>query len=401
MNILVIQETDWLTRGPHTQHHIFERLSENASISISVIDYDIEHIQHFRSFLVKKQVFDNIHRVSKDSHIKVIRTAYLKIPYLRKISSLITNFFEILRIIRKDRPDIIVNFYITNGFIGLLLAKLFKIPFLFFYIDILHELVPIPYVKKIARLVTRFTLKHSDKVLAHTKYQYKYLINEGISPEDVSILPDGISLQNSVIDKKKIELLKAKYSINNEDFVIFFMGYLYEFAGLKEIIDYYNTKVNLKDLNLKFLILGDGGIYKFLQNYIKKIKANWVILTGKIPYKEIKEYVELADLCLLSFAINNITKEILPIKILEYMAMKKPVLTNSLPVVVYELKRESDLIFAKNQEDLIRMIGELIPQKENLKKIGQKGYKLVKEKYNWTKIITDFKKIIINLIKKS
>ncbi|GAH54713.1 unnamed protein product [marine sediment metagenome] len=46
------------------------------------------------------------------------------------------------------------------------------------------------------------------------------------------------------------------------------------------------------------------------------------------------------------------------------------------------------------------MIGELIPQKENLKKIGQKGYELVKKRYTWKRIITDFKKNIINLIKK-
>ena len=32
MNLLVIQETDWLTRGPHIQHHIFERLSKNVTV---------------------------------------------------------------------------------------------------------------------------------------------------------------------------------------------------------------------------------------------------------------------------------------------------------------------------------------------------------------------------------
>jgi len=400
MNILVLQETDWLTRGPHSQHHIFEKLSEKPSILITVIDYDIDKLQNFRSSYVKKQIFHNIHRVSNDSNIKIIRTAHLQIPFLRRITSLITNFFEILRVFRKNKPDIIVSFSITNGFIGLILAKLFKIPFLFFYIDILHEIVPIPYVKKLARIVVRFTLKHSDKVLVHTKIQYKYLLNEGISPENIEVSPDGISLENTIVNKRRYDLLKSKHYIHNNDFVIFFMGYLYEFAGLKEIIDYYNSKVNVNNLNLKFLILGDGGIYNFLQNYIKKVKANWVILAGRVPYIEIKEYIELADLCLLSFAINDITKEILPIKILEYMAMKKPILTNSLPGVVYELKRDSDLIFAKNQEELIKMIGELIPQKENLKKIGQKGYELVKKKYTWTRIITDFKKNITSLIEK-
>ena len=41
MIILGLQETDWLTRGPHTQHHIFERLSKNPNFKITVFDYDI------------------------------------------------------------------------------------------------------------------------------------------------------------------------------------------------------------------------------------------------------------------------------------------------------------------------------------------------------------------------
>jgi glycosyltransferase involved in cell wall biosynthesis len=317
---------------------------------------------------------------------------------LRRITSLITNFFEILRIFKRNKPDIIVGFSITNGFIGLILAKLFKIPFLFFYIDILHEIVPIQYVKKLARIIARFTLKRSDKVLVHTNIQYKYLINEGIAEADIEVSPDGISLENTIVDKEIYDLLKSKYFIQDDDFVIFFMGHLYEFAGLKEIIAHYNSKVKSTNLKLKFLILGDGGIYNSLQNYIKEINADWVILAGRVPYNEIKEYIELADLCLLSFAINDITKEILPIKILEYMAMKKPVLTNSLPGVVHELKRNSDLIFAKNQEELIEMIEDLIPQKAKLKKIGQKGYELVKKKYTWKSIITEFKKHVMNLI---
>ena len=150
MNILILQETDWLTRGPHTQHHIFENLSRNNSIKITVFDYDIDKIQRFKSRLIKKQIFKNIHRVFEDSKIVVIRTAHLQIPYFRRISSLITNFFGILKIFRRNRPDVIIGFSITNGFIGLILAKLFKIPFIFFYIDILHEIVPISYVKKLA-----------------------------------------------------------------------------------------------------------------------------------------------------------------------------------------------------------------------------------------------------------
>ncbi|MHA2336199.1 MAG: glycosyltransferase [Candidatus Hodarchaeales archaeon] len=398
MNILVLQETDWLTRGPHTQHHIFEKLSENPSILITVIDYDIDKLQNFGTSFVKKHVFQNIHRVSKNSNVQIIRTANLQITFLRRISSLITNFFEILRIIRKKKPDIIVSFSITNGFIGLFLSKIFRIPFLFFYIDILHEIVPIPYVRSLARIISRFTLNRSDKVLVHTKFQHRYLINEGISPRRIEISPDGISLENTIVDRNKYETLKSNYSIDDDDFIIFFMGYLYEFAGLKEIIDYYHHDVVARNLKLKFLILGNGGIYNYLQNYLQEIKADWVILAGKVPFNDITEYIELADLCLLSFKINDITKEIMPIKILEYMAMRKPVLSNSLPGVVLELKNKSDVIFAANLSDLIKKIGDLIDQKEKLKKIGNRGFEFVKENYSWPKIIKNFKKTLFNVV---
>ena len=400
MNILVLQETDWLTRGPHTQHHIFETLSLKPSINIQVLDYDMDNIMRSNSIFIKKHVYMNIHRAVQDSHVEIIRTSHLKVVFLRRFSSLITNFFQILKIIRNNKPDLIVGFSITNGMIGLIYSKIFKIPFIFFYIDILHQLVPLLYAQGLARISCQILLKNANQVLVHTKFQQRYVINEGSKPERVMVLPDGITLKNTEVDIHKFENLKVKFSINDDDFIIFFMGYLYDFAGLKEIIDYYNNDVSSGKIKLKFVILGDGGIYDSLKNYIKKIGANWVILAGRVPFFEIAEYIQLADLCLLSFRINDITKEIVPIKIFEYMAMKKPVLSNSLPAVVLELKNKSDIIFSKNLDDLIKKIGDLISEKHELRQLGLQGYEFVKKNYAWPILINRFKKILIDVMKR-
>lgn len=400
MNILVLQETDWLTRGPHTQHHIFETLSLKPSINIQVLDYDMDNIMRSNSIFIKKHVYMNIHRAVQDSHVEIIRTSHLKVVFLRRFSSLITNFFQILKIIRNNKPDLIVGFSITNGMIGLIYSKIFKIPFIFFYIDILHQLVPLLYAQGLARISCQILLKNANQVLVHTKFQQRYVINEGSKPERVMVLPDGITLKNTEVDIHKFENLKIKFSITEDDFVIFFMGYLYDFAGLKEIIDYYNNDVSSGKIKLKFVILGDGGIYDSLKNYIKKIGANWVILAGRVPFFEIAEYIQLADLCLLSFRINDVTKEIVPIKIFEYMAMKKPVLSNSLPAVVLELKNKSDVIFSKNLDDLIKKIGDLISEKHELRQLGLQGYEFVKKNYAWPILINRFKKILIDVMKR-
>jgi len=400
MNILVLQETDWLTRGPHIQHHLFEQLSRRSSFNITVIDYDIDKIQRSDSLLRGKRIFQHVDRTLENSNVKIIRTAHLQVPYLRRFSSLITNFLEILKIIKKKRPDFIIGYSITNGLIGLIVSKLFHIPYVFHYIDILHKLVPIPYMQNLSRVSSRILLKYSDTVIVLTKFQRKSVINEGALAENVKILPNGISLRNISINNEKLEKLKRKFSISNNDFVIFFMGYLYEFSGLKEIIEYYNDDVKNKNLNLKFLIVGDGGIYNELVNYVKKIDSNWVTLTGKISFFDISEYIQLADLCLLSFDINDITREIVPIKIFEYMAMKKPVLSTSLPGIIYEIGKNHGVIYVKNQNDLIRKIGEISQHKEKLAKIGFEGFKFVKNNYEWAKIVDLFIQIIIELLKK-
>lgn len=400
MNILILQETDWITRGPHVQHHVFERLSKNPSINITVIDYDINKSIRKNSKFISKQKFVEIERAVKKSNVKIVRTAYLQIPYLSRITSLISNFFEMLKIIRKSRPNIIVSFSMSNGLIGLILSKIFRIPFLFYYIDLLHKLVPITYLQGIARIVTRFLLIFSDQVIIQTNHHHKLVINEGASPNRVVKIPEGVDLENTRIDEKKLQFLKKKYSISENDFIIFFMGFLYDFAGLEEIVTFYNDGVTAGKFNLKFLILGNGGIYNQLKSLVKKLNAQWVILAGRVPFFEISEYIQLADLCLLSFKRNEITEEIIPIKILEYMAMQKPVLCNSLSAIIDEFGRNSGIIFAKNQSALIKKIGNLVNKKDKLKKLGMQGFKYVIENNLWSTIIAEIKNTMINIIRK-
>ncbi|MHA1748716.1 MAG: glycosyltransferase, partial [Promethearchaeota archaeon] len=260
-------------------------------------------------------------------------------------------------------------------------------------------LVPVTYAQDFARLISRFLFKNSDRVIVVTKPLQKYVLNEGIPNEKIKVLLNGISLENTIVDGDKLEILKSNLSIEDDDFVILYMGYLYDFAGLKEIIDYYNTDIRSGKLNIKFLIVGDGGIYNHLINHVKEINADWVILTGKVPFFEITEYIELADLCLMSFELNDVTKDITPVKVMEYLAMKKPVLSTSLPSVVSEIGKNNGVIFAQNQKELVEKIRDLAKEKEKLKNIGLQGYELIEKRYIWPNIMKDLKKIMLDLIK--
>jgi glycosyltransferase involved in cell wall biosynthesis len=236
-------------------------------------------------------------------------------------------------------------------------------------------------------------------VIVVTKPLQKYVLKEGVQIDKTKILLNGISLENTIVDRNRLENLRSSLSIKEDDFVIIYMGFLYDFAGLREIIDHYHSDVTSGKLNLKFLIVGDGGIYTQLINHVKEINADWVILTGKVPFFEVTEYIELSDLCLMSFELNDVTKDITPVKVMEYMAMRKPVLSTQLPSVVREIGKDNGVIFSRNQEELVEKIRDLSKEKSNLKIIGQKGFELIKKYYLWPNILKDLKMIMLDLIK--
>ncbi|MFX1573988.1 MAG: glycosyltransferase, partial [Promethearchaeota archaeon] len=370
MEILLIQETDWFLKGPGPQHHLCERLASKNGNNLIVFDYDIDKIEKITSKIIKKKIFKDAYRTIAKSNVKVIRSLCLRIPYVNRISSLIMNFFNIGNYIRKNRPSIIINLSITNGLIAYFYSRLYHIPFIFHYVDILHELVPIASIRRFARVMARFLLSNSDLIFVLNETHKNFVINEIKNKTSVKILPNGISLENTKVDSIKLQNLRKKHNIGENDTVLLFMGRLYEFAGLLDIVKFYNKDIMNKKLNLKFLILGIGEIYSQLKKYIEDNGIDWVILTGLVPFNTLANYLELGDLCLQSFKKNNITKEITPIKLLEYMAMKKPVLSTKLPGIYKQFGENNGIIFTYDQSTMIKKIRELINRKDYLKQVG-------------------------------
>ena len=101
----------------------------------------------------------------------------------------------------------IIGLSLSNGLIGLFLAKLFRIPYIFYYIDLLHTLIPLGYLQNFAKIISRYLFQRSDRVIAVTQYLKEYIINEGARKESVELLLNGISLENTIIDHKKMRRL--------------------------------------------------------------------------------------------------------------------------------------------------------------------------------------------------
>ena len=93
---------------------------------------------------------------------------------------------------------------------------------------------------------------------------------------------------------------------------------------------------------------------------LKKFKN--VVLCGRVPYNEMNLFVHSFDAAIVPHKITALTKSMDPMKIYEYLAAGKPVVTTS----VVDPKKFKGLIYsAKNNEEFILMIKEALTKDNN------------------------------------
>jgi len=394
MNILLVQDSDWLLRGPHQQHHLMEKLALKGH-EIRVIDYEILWKARGKKQLYsRRQVLNNVSKVYQGAEVTVIRPGIIKIPWLDYLSLLFTHRKEIERQIKEFSPDVIIGLGILNTFLAMKAARRNKIPFVYYWIDVLHRLIPFKHFHPIAKIVESKTLKQADRVLAINDNLKDYITKIGAPPERTRVLRAGIDIEQfNLIDN--VNAIRKQYGLKEEDTVLFFMGWLYHFSGLKEVAV---RLAEAKDNNLKLLIVGEGDAYDELQQIGHRYDLqDRVVLTGKKPYQEIPSFIAASDICLLpAYPTEKIMQDIVPIKIYEYMAMAKPVISTRLPGMVKEFGEGNGVVYVNKPEDVVPKAIRLI-QDDSLKELGAKARSFV-ERYSWHNITDELEKILEEVI---
>lgn len=386
MNILVVQESDWIQRNPHQQHHLMERLSLRGH-KIRVIDYEIDWKTNKNEGIIsKRQVFKGVHKIHDEVNIDVIRPGLIKIPVLNYVSWTWTSWREINRQIKEFKPDVIVGFGLINTYIASRVAKKHNIPFVYYLIDVLYTLIPEKSLQFIGKQVKKGIIKNSDKVITINKKLSEFVVDLGADEDNTIVIDAGIDLErfDPQIDGS---VIRKEYGIKDDELLLFFMGWIYHFAGVKEVAEELWKNEYEK---IKLMVVGDGDAYHDLEEIKQKRKMDkQLILTGKQPYNRIPEFIAAANVCILpAYPGEIIMQDIVPIKIYEYMAMGKPVITTNLPGIMYEFEKDNGVIYVDTPEDVI-----LRSSKLDLGSLGKLSRKFVKSS-DWEMIVDKFEKLM-------
>ena len=395
MKILITQETDWIKRNPIQQHHLAELLSLRGH-EVRVIDYELRWMdERDKSFNTKRKCFDNIYKIYQGAKVNVIRPGIIKAPWLNYLSMVITHRKEIKRQITEFKPDVIVGFGILNSYLAADAARKNNIPFIYYWLDVLHCLIPTRLFQPLGVMFEKMALQRSDAILVINEGLREVVTNLGAPPDKTRILRTGIDATR-FNPANADTTLRTQLGLQESDTVLFFMGWLYNFSGLKEVA----RLLAEADSRVKLVVVGEGDAY----NELQKIQSEYnlqdrLILTGKKPYKDIPRYISLADICILpAYPYEKIMQDIVPIKLYEYMAIQKPVISTRLSGIMKEFGEDNGVVYVDRPEDVIGKALE-IADSGSLKELGQKAREFVAGN-SWEKITDEFEEILKEAIKK-
>ena len=395
MKVLIVQETDWLRRYSHQQHHLAEILSLRGH-EIRVVDYELLwKTQGKRELRSRREVFNDVTKMYEGAKVTVIRPGIIKLPLLDYVSLVLSHRREIARQIAEFRPDVIVGFGILNSYLAAGMTRKSTIPFVYYWMDVLHTLIPAKPLRPVGKFVERQALKRADRVVANCRRLREYVIDIGAPDEKTKIVSQGIDLDrfdpniggNSVRDK---------LGLNKEDLVMFFMGWLYRFSGLREVALELGRTENT---NMKLLVVGKGDLYRELQEMSQRpdLRGRLLVL-GERPYQEMPSFIAASDICLLPAYPNEIVMQhIVPIKLYEYLAMGKPAISTRLPGVMAEFGEGHGVVYVDRPEDVVAKAIELAGS-GSLKDLGTEARRSV-EKNDWNTIADKFERVLEEAIR--
>lgn len=134
-----------------------------------------------------------------------------------------------------------------------------------------------------------------------------------------------------------------------------------------------------------FMLIGNTHI-----SSIEEIsKCNNVFLLGEKSYDELPSYIQSFDVCIIPFLINNLTLATNPVKVYEYLAAGKPVVSSDLP----ELRTMQEYVWlASGTQQFECSIHAALLKTDQEKHIDKR--RLFAAKHTWKKRYESFKAII-------
>lgn len=169
---------------------------------------------------------------------------------------------------------------------------------------------------------------------------------------------------------------------SDDAFIITFHGTFIPLHGIQYIVRAAKLLENQKDI--KFEILGFGQTYAEIRGLSQKLNVKNITFREMVSYEELPNFIAEGDVCLGIFGNTAKARMVIPNKVFEILAMKKPLLTGASPAIREAgiIHRENALLVEMaNPKAIAEGILELKKDEKLKNNIAKRGYELFKKNF--------------------
>ncbi len=299
------------------------------------------------------------------------------------------------------------KFHIIQGcnppdliFLVALFYKLFGVKYIFDHHDINPELFIAKFGKKglfykLMLLFEKLTFKTANYSIATNNSYREIAIKRGkMKPEKVQVIRSGPSL-----NRLKITQGNDKYK-KGRKYLVGYVGVIGEQEGLDLLLDSIRI-ITLKRNDIQFGIVGGGTDLEKIKNQCNDMGlAEYVDFYGRVSDDLMVDILNTAEVCVNPDKPTEMNNLSTMNKIMEYMALKKPIVQFDLKEGRFSAEKASLYAENVNTRDFADKIIYLLNNDRKRKEMGEIGYQRVINKLSWeherNKLVDLYKMIFKN-----
>jgi glycosyltransferase involved in cell wall biosynthesis len=289
-----------------------------------------------------------------------------------------------------------------NGLAGYFVSRIKRAPWLLEIRDLWPEsIVAVGAIKnervvKALEAIERFVYSKADHVVPVTNAFKTHILKNGGKEETTTVIRNGVDL--SFFSQMPKDEAYAKQIGVEGKFVASYVGTHGMAHGLDTIIEAAELLRGREDIVL--LMAGDGAERERLQQAIQDKGLVNVKMLGQLPKTDMPKLWSVSDASLVLLKKLDLFLTVIPSKIFESMAMKKPIVmgVRGESQQIIEEAGSGITIEPENAAELARAVERLADSNSLCAELGEAGYHCVLEHFDRGKLAARYENVLTSMV---
>jgi len=325
-------------------------------------------------------------RAYPKARINLITPPHFGGGFLDRMLAPITVLPQLRKLISRGGFDVVMLYAVpTSGWQTVRIAKKAGVPVVFRALDVSH-LIRKGLTSQLVKLAERYVYRRATIISANNLFLGNYVSNLGKRLDSPVVNFPPLDLEHFA-HKNRIQM-RTNLSIDQDSFVATYMGSLFPFSGLLQVISDFSQLSKSDD---RLLIIGGGEIENELRRKVKELDLeNKVIFTGVISYAELPDYLSISDVLINPFEPSLVTNLALPHKVLQYLATGIPTVSTKLLGLFESLGNSAGVYWVESPKNIVEVFLK-VKQLGNDEKLAtsELGKKFVNEFFDPQKTLSE------------